>query len=133
VINLPYEFLDKIRQFTGQAKKGLLLPEDPVFGSVAENNSSQAPQTPQRQPVGNKHNPNRDSLGKEAPEQDVNTEGTVEETALVDSTSFSTFIQSQTAKGMDIFSFAYCVARDFATNVFAKAFGWTQNGTILAS
>jgi len=122
VINLPYEFLDKIRQFTGQARKGfLVVPPEDGFGSVGENNHTLSEQ------LGNKGIP-REKAGKETPEREV---GETQTAALVDSTSFSTFIQSQTSKGMDIFSFAFCVARDFAADLIAKAFGW--NGTTASS
>jgi len=123
VINLPYEFLDRIRQFAGQTNKVLLVPpEDGVFGSVNEN------QTFSSQLGNSNKGITREKTGKETPEREVG-----ETAALVDSTSFSTFVQSQTTKGMDIFSFAFCVARDFASSLFAKAFGWTENGTAPAS
>jgi len=127
VRSVPFEFLERIKQFTGQTRKGLLLPEEGSASNSSSRNSSR---------VASERNEEREVKG--APEQTVNVktqqppskkpEG---ETALVDST-FSSFVRSQTTRGVDIFTFAYSLAQGLAESVFS-VFGWSQNATTAAS
>jgi len=137
---LSESVLDKIRQFTGQAKKGLLLPEDVNgFGHCtgAQNASGSA--------VGNEGYEGECHLDRQAQQRAQNVEDRTAnqrtqtpahaagETALVDASDagFATFIQSQTAKGMNIFAFAFSVAKQLAVSIF-ETFGWS-NGTATAT
>jgi len=150
---VSFDVLEKIRQFTGQARKGLLLPEDkrPFGTAYASGGSDASARNPAADGTNSTH---AIPLGNRNDEQSTNQrdyvvivdtdevnqkktphspeEAASGETALVDSTGFSTFIRSQTYQGMNIFTFAFTVAKELAVSIFATAFGWSNGTAVIA-
>jgi len=124
VKNAPGELYERLRVLLGRGKKDLLLPED-VLSKNAPFNASET--TPSGNTPDSKVEPEQ-ATQQESPQETQKIKDSAAD-ALVDGTGsfLPQYLSSKAYQGMDIFTFAFCVARDFAAHVFGS-FGWS-NGT----
>jgi len=121
VKNVPYEFIEKLKMLMGQSRKGLLLPEE-VFKRFSSNQDSNETRSVPLESTKRSEEAPKKTVPIPSPVAESDTEAPL----VTPSPSFSTFVSSHTYSGMNIFAFAFCVARDFASSLFGSAFGWSN-------